>query len=555
MTTAPTIPSRPLEGFDPMTEPITPFASVADEVRWVPVRTRDGARSRVGLREALVRAHEYARFDTDSPVELSTLNRFLPAVVALVVREMGGKASGHLDAAAVDAVLNRHAEALFLRHPTTPFAQEWHQDPDDGAKEAWGIDTLRFEAPGNFSKAWKVRGDLTARWMPELDLGVIALHLLCHWFHSVGGNNDGLHANIRAINGSIGSRVGKDLALFWRGQTLADTLLANTPKAWVHGTGLPAFFDRTGTSRGPLQDPHPLWTLTYAPNAILLEWDGNETTKYRSGGSRWGLDRMRVPGTAESRNAFKKQLDLIKIQDPARIWLTKTKKDGTEYQYVYSNLTADQAPLVRLREWYVDNGSRTLTQSPRRLASVQVPELVTGAWTLEFYSAEAKTSSGTTAVIDAGWFECDPAELDFDDTRADMLLAVAADAEELVSKAGKALVSESGPLGKSNNTSMKSDVRRDLGARFYILADKACRTAIADVAVGQHPTQGLRDELGRCAIQAFDEATEPFMSGVQVAAVIRMRNMFHAKAHELVRPKLTSTPTTPVPTDPQEDVA
>lgn len=533
-----------------MTGPITAFASVSD-LPWIPVRTSDGSRTRVGLRDALVYADTFTALDVDSPVELSTLNRFLPAVAALVVREMGGKAPRCLDEVAVDAVLARHAEVLFLRHPTTPFAQEWHQNPNDGSATSWDIDTLRFEAPGSSSKAWKVRGDGGARWMPELDLGVITMHILCHWFHSVGGNNKSLHAGIRAMNGSIGSRVGKDLALFWRGKTLADTILANTPKSWVRGDGLPAFLDRTGTKRGPLQDLNPLWAMTYAPNAILLEWDGDETKAYRGGGSLWGPYGVRSPGP-EPGPAFKVLMDQFKFEDPARIWITKAKKTGEEYRLLYAKLTSDKAPLVRLREWYQDNGSRALTLSPRRLESVRVADLNDGEWALEFYSAEVKPTSGTTAVVDVGWFSCDPAELDFDDTQADLLIAVATDAEKLASEAKKTFVVKTGPLGNSNNTNMKAGLSRDLEARFYALADNACRTVIADVTAGQHPSQGLREDLGRCAIRAFDEATERFMSGVQVAAVIRMRYAFRAKVHTLVRAAPGSIPPITVPIDTQE---
>ena len=538
-----------------MTQTITPFASVAD-LAWIPVLTSDGIRTRVGLREALARAHQFTGLDTDSPVELSTLNRFLPAVAALVVREMGGSPSaGHLDAVAVDAVLDRHADVLFMRHPDTPFAQEWQHDPATGSKAASPIATLRFESPGASSKEWKVRGALSARWMPEMDLGVIALHVLCHWFHSVGGNAQSLHSGVRALNGSIGSRTGNDLALFWRGRTLADTILANTPKEWVRGDGLPAFLDRRGNTRGAIEGLHPLWAMTYAPNAVLLDWDGDEVNGYRSGGSQWGLHGVRTSDEgADTKSESKELLEArrqllfaLKCEDPARIWHTEAKADGTVTPVLYTKLSADQAPLVRLREWYLANGSRALTKSNRLLRSVMPPNLAKEGWALEFYTAKIEPGT-STKIVDVAWFACDPAELDFDDPRANLILAVAGDANNLASAARTALTAKGGPLEHSSDTVEKS-LRGDLEARFYTLAEDACRLVIGEVAEGHDPAQELRDALATCAIKAFDEATERFMSGSNVAPVIRLRQSFRAKARRLVRPTVNTTPTTPTDTE------
>lgn len=536
------------KGSPPVTSTLTPFASVAD-LPWVPVRALDGQRTRVGLREVLTRAHELAGYDTDSAVELSTLNRFLPAVVALVVREMGGRiGEARLDPVAVDAVLDRHAHALHLRHPETPFAQEWHYAPESRPAATSPLPTLRFESPGASSKVWKDRGALASRWMPQMDLGVIALHVLCHWFHSVGGNSRSLYPGMVAVSGSIGSRVGNDLALFWRGRTLADTLLANTPKAWVHGEGLPAFLDRTGTTRGPVEALHPLWAMTYAPNAVLLEWDEDQPTSYRPGGSRWGLTDIRTATegadtkaeTGARFQARKDALSELKRQDPARIWTVKTKTDGTTSAELYTRLTAEQAPLVRLREWYQANGGAALTHSPRRLESVKVPDLVTGDWALEFYGAKVEMRSMAPTVVDATWFACDPAELDLADERADLILSVARDADTLATEARRTLAASGGPLDHVA-PAVKWGLCDDLVARFYALADDTCRTVITDATAGRDVRQELRDDLARCAVRAFDEATDLFMTGTGVAVVIRARQTFARKARATVRP---TTPTT-----------
>lgn len=531
-----------------MTSPVT-STSVVD-LPWVPVRTADGRRTRLGLREVLVSAHELAGLDTDSPVELSTLYRFLPAVGALVVREMGGKApAGRFDEAAVGSVLDRHRDALDLRHSETPFAQEWHYAPEAKPAATSPIATLRFESPGASSKIWKDRGSLASRWMPELDLGVIALHLLCNWFHSLGGNSRSLYPRMVAVSGSIGSRVGNDLALFWRGRTLADTILANTPKAWVHGEGLPAFLDRTGTTRGALPDLHPLWAMTYAPNAVLLEWDAaGRPVTYRPGGSRWGLTDVRAAdegaptkaGTTARFQVRKDALGELKRQDPARIWTIKEKADGTTAAEPYTALSAHQAPLVRLREWYQANGGSALSHSPRRLQSVMVPDLISGNWALEFYAAKVEMKGMAPSFTDVAWFACDPAELDLDDVRADLLLSVARDADALAVDARRTLAANGGPLDHLA-PKVKWPLCDDMVARFYALAEDACRVAIRQITVGDDPTTELREALASSAVQAFDEATELYLTAAGMAAVIRSRQAFRAKVRTITRPTTTTT--------------
>ncbi|NTW39272.1 MAG: type I-E CRISPR-associated protein Cse1/CasA [Cellulomonadaceae bacterium] len=531
---------------------LVPYASVSD-LPWIPVRELDGTPIRLGLRQVLARAHELDGLGTDSAIELSSLYRFLTAVTALVVREMGGVAAGgRLDAGAVDAVLDRHADALYLRHPTTPFAQEWHYDEQEPPGKVSPMDSFRFESPGATSKSWQDRGSRVARWMPAMDLGVVALHLACHWFHGLGGNARSLHPDVRCLPGAIGSQVGNDLAVFWRGQTLAASLLANTPRAWVRSVALPAFLDRTGITRGPVNELEPLWALTYTPNAILLCWSGDDVAGYRPGGSVWGLVDVRTADehaqtkaqAGERRELRKAAMARLKRLDPARLWT----HDGKGELVQYKKMRADQAPLVRLREWYQAQGGKALTATANRQHAVAAPDLASGLWTLEFYSALVELKGMAPMFADATWFTCDPDELDLDEQSAEILVRVAQLAESLAEVTGRAMQAESGPLhgvAKGTRYALADEVR----ARFWVLAEDASRAAIAAItAHGEDPTDTLRQALGTCALTAFTEASEPFLSTATAAAVLRARQEHRNRVLRLTAPITTGT-------TPQEDAA
>lgn len=531
---------------------LAPYASVWD-LAWIPVRELDGTLTRLSVRDTLARAHDLDGLGTDSAIELSSLYRFLTAMTALVVREMGGTAPGErLDAGAVDTVLDRHVEASYLRHPRTPFAQEWHYDEPSPPGKVSSMASFRFESPGETSKSWQDRGSRVARWMPAMDLGVVALHLVCHWFHGLGGNARSLHPKMICLPGSIGSQVGIDLAVFWRGQRLAASLLANTPREWVRSGALPAFLDRTGTTRGPVHDLEQLWALTYTPNAMLLCWAGDEVTGYRPGGSVWGLVDVRTADehgqtkaeTEQRRNQRKDAMARLKRVDPTRLWTHDPKGELVQFK----KMRADQAPLVRLHEWYQAQGAKALTATANRQRAVAAPDLSSGLWTLEFYSAKVEMKGMAPMFTDATWFACDPRELDLDDPSAEVLVRVAELAQSLADVTWRAMQAETGPLNgvaKSTRYALADEVR----ARFWVLAEDASRAAIAAITTHRgDPTDALRQELARCAVTAFTEASDPFLSTATAAAVLRARQEHRTRVLRLTTPNASGT-------NPQEDAA
>lgn len=96
---------------------------------WLPVRWRGGAPpSSVGLREALVRAHDIAELATDNPLETIALNRLLVALMASAYPGLA-KPEGwyavwdhkQLDPDALDAYLNPIADNFDLLSPKHPF--------------------------------------------------------------------------------------------------------------------------------------------------------------------------------------------------------------------------------------------------------------------------------------------------------------------------------------------------------------------------------------------------------------------------------------------------
>lgn len=112
---------------------------------WLPVRFPDGDAGEVGLRDALVRAHEIAGLDVDYPTQEPALLRLL---LAVCYRALQGPAddqawralwtAGKLPSAALDAYLERWRSRFDLFHPDTPFFQSpgLEASGKDGSKPA-----------------------------------------------------------------------------------------------------------------------------------------------------------------------------------------------------------------------------------------------------------------------------------------------------------------------------------------------------------------------------------------------------------------------------------
>lgn len=96
---------------------------------WLPVRWASGEpTTEIGLRDALLRAHEIEELATDNPLETIALNRLLAALVAAIYPGVIEPDEwfrlwqvGHFEAVAIEGYLARFADRFDLLSPTRPF--------------------------------------------------------------------------------------------------------------------------------------------------------------------------------------------------------------------------------------------------------------------------------------------------------------------------------------------------------------------------------------------------------------------------------------------------
>ena len=144
-----------MSSFDLLTEPWIPVLDAGTDLRATPeapARLRE-----VGLREALLRAHELREVYTDSPLETIALNRLLLALTLDVYQPTPDKdawmevwRAGHLPPEPLDAYLDKWGDRFDLLHGTYPFFQRTTMDPSQEGKDPAPLANLFHEqASGN----------------------------------------------------------------------------------------------------------------------------------------------------------------------------------------------------------------------------------------------------------------------------------------------------------------------------------------------------------------------------------------------------------------------
>lgn len=207
-----------------------PTFNLLDEP-WLPVRWASGAPpSEIGLREALLRAHEIEELATDNPLETLALNRLLAALVAAVHPGAADAAEwvclwelGHFEADAVVTYLAPFIDHFDLLSPTLPFMG--HPQPE--TSEVSPLARLQHAATSG-NNAVLFSHHLDSQPQP-LSLAEAARAVVCAQAASLGGGV------AKPFNFSHAPLVGG--AYFWlRGAvgeqaTLFRALLLNLPPA------------------------------------------------------------------------------------------------------------------------------------------------------------------------------------------------------------------------------------------------------------------------------------------------------------------------------------
>lgn len=227
---------------------------------WLPVRWREGGPpTEVGLRDALVRAHDIEELATDNPLETIALNRLLAVLAATVFPELAEETDwldrwehSHFDAERCDAYFADYADRFDLLSETRPFFGH----PVTDSKEISPVSRmLHAAASGNNAVLFSHDLDNMSR---PMTLAEAACALVCTQAAALGGGV------AKPFNLSHGPLVGG--AYFWlRGlvrekPSLFHALLLNlAPTAEVWGN---------------TRDDHPTWKSPKPPTAEKRDVSG-----------------------------------------------------------------------------------------------------------------------------------------------------------------------------------------------------------------------------------------------------------------------------------------
>lgn len=559
-----------------MTSP--PTTSLID-LAWIPVRHQDGTATEVGLRDLFLRADTFTEITASSPLEHEALTRFLSTVTALVVRAAGPGWDPSLDTRfppdAVETALSSLAAHLDLAGPVDPFMQD---APTAGSSDfnASPVTSLSLDRPNLTVQAWHFRGQLNERPDGQITWARLGVLLVTFWYFAGTSNVD---IEGRKQVGSLCGKAGNGLHLFWRGPSLAHTLLANTPRAWVDSSDLPAWADRDGSSSGAaypelIAGATPLWWGSYSPNTVTV-WADQGTglpalcitggsprqpkgmpaplTRATKAGRAMELFAQRYPtgvdgagaalnqraecakiakelggDDAQNKVAITALTDLLRVEDRAGTL-------GAAKPERLSKMSPDLATLRNLSLWYEAGAADLLNQ---RVSEVVLrPSKRGGQWALEFCHTTTKNPT-VLVYTSAAWVGREPnqsAQFTLDPDEAKAVLSVAKRVEDIATILCK-------QLSKGSALSELVGSRRDLKDHFYYLADGACTQAISDAASGKEMAPDVVDAVRAAALDAFDDVISPFSGSALNVAIIQARtrlqkDLAHAAAAHTPTPQ------------------
>jgi len=269
--------------FDLLSEPWLPVLDAGSDLRGTP-----GAPTtprEIGLREALLRAHEIREVAADSPLETIALDRLLLALALDVYQSAPDPdawhalwRAGRFDPAPLDAYLDCWVDRFNLLHPIHPFFQRTTTDPSMDGKSPSPLARL-FHARASGNNATLFAHDLDADPRP-VSLAVAARAIVAAQAAALGGGVS------QPFNLSHGPLVGR--AQLWiRGRSLFEALLLNAPPT-------------TKARMGATPDDAPSWRRDLAPTHVysrrrhdglldVLTWPSRRLTLVADGDHATGV--------------------------------------------------------------------------------------------------------------------------------------------------------------------------------------------------------------------------------------------------------------------------
>ncbi|MBK5237788.1 MAG: type I-E CRISPR-associated protein Cse1/CasA [Actinomycetales bacterium] len=502
------------------------FGNIRD-LEWLPVVDSNGRRM-VGLDELFTSAHLIKSIDVRAPIERAGVLRFLTTVTALVAREQGVTTASAADVArtgfddgAVRRALDAIDDRLWLIHPDTPFMQEGRYATATSATK--NAESIRSTSPGDSSKAWWGRaGDGFAT--GHLKVTDAPATLAGFWFYST--NNNG---KVTLTEGSVaqqGSAAGKVVAAgirLWKtGTSLAQTLLFNTPEAWIKGTELPAWA-QTLSGSGSL-DPFVTATITGNATLLLPEWvDGQLTFTSAHVG---GVLRKGIPAPADApKDSSPTALDALKASllyawhaDPQVVFRKQDPKKkelvGLEKVRALNDMSAGTSTLHNLNAWYL------------RAFNPDVPSssiLVSETFTIELFSLQLAQKGSYGEISGASWLSMPTGTVGGSPEAQEALRVFAEYAYGHVRRGLYLAVRD--VLGDDDATD--STFENALSV-FTSRSERVVEDVIALATKGETFTIEHVKRWVRSAMDAFDEALTPFSNARTISDIARARqNLFH----------------------------
>ncbi len=486
-----------------------------------------GGRHLVGLDEAFRTAHLIDKIDVRAPIERAGVLRLLTTITALIARTQGvshasasAVAGNGFDTAAIADALDAIDDRLWLIHPETPFLQEGrYRNATSAIKTAASI---RSTSPGDSSKAWWGRpGDGFAT--GHLPLISAPGALAGFWFYSTNGNGKvTLDGSPVAQQGSAaGKTIAAGIRLWKVGTSFAETLLLNTPEAWIRSTELPAWA-QTLTGSGNLD---PLIQGTITGNAALLLPEVVDGSVVFTGAHVGGVLREGILMPQETRaalDALKASLMYAWQQDPQIVFRkTDPKKNdlpGLDKLRALNDMSATTSTLHNLHNWYL------------RAFNPDVPShgvLNSEGFSIELFSLQLKQKGSYGELSGASWLSLPPGTVGGTPAAQEALRLFAEYAYEHVRKGLYVAVRDV----LSDDGAIQSTVDRALNG-FNFRSEEVVHDVIALAVDGQRFTAAHLDAWVRAAMDAFDDAITPFTNSRTVSDIALARQKLFRRINQ-----------------------
>lgn len=488
-------------------------------VPWLPVLTANGAET-LGLEEALLRAHEIERITIRDPLARHATLHFLVSVAALIARRSGidsdnagAVAAAGFDESDVLAVLNGVDERLWLVHPETPFLQERRYldivGGEAAAKRGAKIAAeLLPHVPGLASKAWwnQAGGEFQRATLTPAEA---ILALLTVWLHAPGGK-----ASVGKLGRSaaIGSSVSVRTYLWWKGQSLAETILLNLDESWVRGDALPGW----ATTISKLTGLEPITECTQPGSSVLLflsDTSIGEIVFDRAlygGAIREGFDGHSNP-TQAAKDIRKEAMVQARLKNPRvakRIYMQAA--GGVKKLDPVNGPKPEFASMQNLTAWY-GGGPVQPRLAPGLLSSTtqRISVLVTEGSMNTYYQ-----------MASAMWFDVGGEYAQLTDEQygnlTTLISEVPSDIKHKLDLAAKSVFPPPVPvLGKAVSpakTLMWYRLSEIALSDFYALSNEALEQSVSSVLSGEPYIEHNRYRWNDMAKQAFLVAVKPYQN-------------------------------------------